>query len=233
MRNAGWEFTQRGWHADSLLLGLRASYPAFDLKRIFPHSIYRASLLWVLPAMLCLAVSRAVCEDGPSVFTPPQAYPIVRYEAGWNKNPFTLKTARVVAAQVSFARDFAIAAYFGDTEDPTVVVVNTKTAERIQLKKTRAAANGMQLKSVALGSGRKDMTVEVTLGSETAELRFNDQYTKQMAAVESTKSPQGQPPPIIPPAAATDAPPVSTRRPLIAPSPNAAGGTSGAVPAKQ
>ncbi len=181
-----------------------------------------------------------MCEDGASVFTPPEAYPTGRYEAGWNKNPFTLKTAPTVAAQVSFARDFAIAAYYGDTKDPTVVVVNTKTGERIRLKKTQAAANGMQLKSVILGSGRKDMVVEVTLGSETSELRFNDEYTKQMAAAETTKAPPGQPSPIVPPAvqkvlpaAAPAAPPVSTRRPLIAPTANPAGAAPVPSPARR
>lgn len=143
--------------------------------------------------MLCLVVSGAVCQEAPSISLP-VAYPAERYEAGWNKNPFTLKTMPVVAAQDSFAKDLAIAAYYGDSEDPTVVVVNTKTGERTRLKKSHAAANGMQLKSVTLGSGRKDMAAEVTLGSETSELHFNDEYTKQIAAAETVKSPQGQPP---------------------------------------
>ncbi|MDB6004240.1 MAG: hypothetical protein JWR15_1227, partial [Prosthecobacter sp.] len=147
------------------------------------------------PCMLLILISCAslAAQDGGSAFVPPQAYPVSRYEAGWNKNPFTLKTAPVVAASASFAADLAIGAYFGDAANPTVVVVNTKTGERTQLKKGKPAANGMTLVDVTVGSGRKDVAADVTLGKETAKLQFNDGYLKQMAAAEGPRTAPGQP----------------------------------------
>jgi hypothetical protein len=144
--------------------------------------------------LLLLMISCAsLTAQETSVFVPPKAYPVSRYEAGWNKNPFTLKTAPVVAASASFAADLAIGAYFGDAENPTVIVVNTKTGERTPIRKDKPAANGMKLDDVTIGSGRKDVAADVSLGKETAKLQFNDGYLKQMAAAEAPKAPQGQP----------------------------------------
>lgn len=125
-------------------------------------------------------------------FQPPQPHDVQRYEAGWNKNPFTLKTAPPVVESVSFARDLAIGTYYGDSANPTIIIVNTKTNERTSLKQDQPAANGMKLSSVKFGSGRKDVVVEVTLGAETAAVRYNDSYVKQMAAAEMTKTPATQ-----------------------------------------
>lgn len=143
--------------------------------------------------LFMISCTSLLAQEGGSVFVPPQAYPASRYEAGWNKNPFTLKTAPVVAASASFAADLAIGAYYGDAENPTVVVVNTKTGERTRLKKDKPAANGMQLNELTIGGGnRKDVSADVSLGKETAKLQFNDGYLKQMAAAEAPKTPQPQ-----------------------------------------
>ncbi|WP_395744075.1 hypothetical protein [Prosthecobacter sp.] len=92
-----------------------------------------------------------------------------------------------MAETISFARDLAIGTYYGDSADPTIVIVNTKTNERTRLRQGQPAANGMKLTSVKSGAGRKDLVVEVTLGSETASIRYNDAYMKQMAASEMAK----------------------------------------------
>lgn len=118
----------------------------------------------------------------PAVFTPPQAYPVDRYEAAWSKNPFTLKTAPAVVENISFAKDLAIVSHYGDKANPTIVIVNTKTHERTRLKQGETASNGMKLLSFKLGQTRKESTVEVVLGSETTELKYNSEYMSQMAA---------------------------------------------------
>lgn len=118
----------------------------------------------------------------PAVFTPPQAYPVDRYEAAWSKNPFTLKTAPAVVENISFAKDLAIVSHYGDKANPTIVIVNTKTHERTRLKQGETASNGMKLLSFKLGQTRKETTVEVVLGSETTELKYNSEYMGQMAA---------------------------------------------------
>ena len=144
-----------------------------------------------LISLLLIAVTAYAQQEVVS-FQPPHAYDMQRYEAGWNKNPFTLKTAAPVVESVSFAMDLAIGTYYGDSADPTIIIVNTKTNERIRLKKDQPAANGMKLNSVKVGGSRKDVMVEVTLGTETAAIRFNDSYVKQMAAAEMTKAPATQ-----------------------------------------
>lgn len=122
------------------------------------------------------------------LFTPPQVYAVDRYETGWSKNPFTLKTAPVVVEAASFSKDLAIGAYYGDANNPTVWLVNTKTHKRTKLKKGQPSANGIELTDVKFGSTRKDVSVEVRLGAETTKLHFDDSYLKQVAASEGAKA---------------------------------------------
>lgn len=130
-------------------------------------------LFWVFSACLC----------GEEVsFQPPQAYSLQRYEADWSRNPFTLPTAPAVLSADSFAKDLAVATYFGDVANPTIVVVNTKTNERTSLQKGRASGNGWQLGVVNLGSSRKDISVELIHRGERAWLKFDDGYVRALAA---------------------------------------------------
>lgn len=142
--------------------------------------------------LLLLMAGPSYAQQEAMIFQPPVPHDVQRYEAGWNKNPFTLKTVAPVVDQISFALDLTIGTYFGDSKDPTIIIVNTKTSERISLRKGKPAANGMTLSSVKLGSSRKDVVAEVTLGTETAAIRYNDSYVKQMAAAEMSKAPQMQ-----------------------------------------
>lgn len=152
---------------------------------------------------LLLLLSHSVTAQAgePAVFTPPQAYPVARYEAGWNKNPFTLKTVTPVVAQGSFAKDLALGAYYGAADNPTVVVVNTKTNERMLLRKDKPGAGGMSLKSVRLSANRGECQVEVMLGAEVAVITYDANYLGQLAANEAgraTTAPAKQPP-VLPP----------------------------------
>lgn len=145
-----------------------------------------------LTILLLLMAGPAHAQQESMTFQPPVPHDVQRYEAGWNKNPFTLKTVAPVAEQASFAADLTIGTYFGDSADPTIIIVNTKTNERTSLKQGQPAANGMNLSSFKLGTSRKDMVVQVKLGTETAAIRYNDSYVKQMAAAETTKAPPTQ-----------------------------------------
>jgi len=147
----------------------------------------RLAVLFLLSACSLRAQEAAFSAAAP--------YPVQRYEAGWGKNPFTLKTAPVLMENAPFATDLAIGTYYGDAADPTIVLVNTKTNERIRLKKGQPAPNGMKLDKVQFGSGRKDIAATVTLGAETSEIRYNDSYLKQVASAEGARTPvAGQPP---------------------------------------
>ena len=148
--------------------------------------------LGVLTILLLISSAAEAQQHEADTFQPPRAYEAQRYEAGWNKNPFTLKTAPAVVESVSFAKDLAIGAYYGDSTNPTITIVNTKTNERIRLTQDKPAANGMKLSSFQLGSTRIEVVAEVTLGSETASIRCNDSYLRQMAATEMAKAPAAQ-----------------------------------------
>lgn len=134
-----------------------------------------------------------------ATFQVPRPYDTNRYQAGWNKNPFTLKTEAAAIESVSFAKDLAIGSYYGSSDNPVVVVVNTKTGERVRLQRGKPAANGMVLRTFKHGSGRKDAVAEVSLGPETCQLRYNEEYVRQIAASAGTGGmPQGSTPPSRP-----------------------------------
>ncbi len=192
-------------------------------------------------AIACLGAFAAAsmpAQEQPqasAAFTAPQAYPEDRYEASWSKNPFTLKTAPAAVENVSFAKDLAIASHYGEKANPTIVIVNTKTHERTRLKKGGTASNGMRLTDFKLGETRKEMTVEVVLGSETTELKYNPEYTGQVAAaggagakpvpgmpVNPGMRPGGMPVPGMPPGAQQRLPTTNGVQPRIQ-LPNAGG----------
>lgn len=153
--------------------------------------IRRHAIAIILLAAAVVAAQEAASDETSLGFTPPQAYPASRYEAAWAKNPFTLKTAPEPVESVSFAKDLAIGSHYGDRENPTVVIVNTKTNERTRLRKGETAPNGMRILSVRLGETRKQTTVEVALGSETRELSYNAEYLTQMASNQNARTAPG------------------------------------------
>ena len=141
--------------------------------------------------MLMLMVA-GVCAQQPAAFQAPKAYKVQRYEAGWNKNPFTRKTVPVPVTNAAFAQDLAIGSFYGALEDPTIVLVNTKTHERFRLKQGQSTSTGIRLAEVNVGTTRKETFVQVSLAGETARLRYNEGYLLQMAASQA-KPPAKQP----------------------------------------
>ena len=148
----------------------------------------RSSLI-ILFIATAAALSAQEAGTPPENFTPPKAYPVSRYEAGWSKNPFTLKTAPAVVASVSFAKDLAIAGISGDTGNPTVTIVNTKTHERFRLKLGQPGDNGMLLRDVKRAATRKDSFAEVVLGGETSKLTYDNSYLTQVASSSAARAP--------------------------------------------
>jgi hypothetical protein len=133
-------------------------------------------------AILCFAHMYAE-ED----FTPPRAYPIERYRATWDKNPFTIKTVPLVAPVGSFAQDLVLASMYRISGETVVIVANTKTRERIRLRNDEPAPNGMKVKAVFIEDMRKNSHAELVLGDETVVLHFQRQAIKQMAAQQASE----------------------------------------------
>lgn len=129
-------------------------------------------------------------------WAPPSPFPEQRYENGWRKNPFTLKTAPVAIQRESFAKNLALGSMYDDVDGVTsVVVVNTKTRERSRLRGQEPGANGMRVEESVIADTRRDSYAVVTMGGEKATLRYDEAFLKQMAAgggVTPTGSGAGQ-----------------------------------------
>jgi hypothetical protein len=144
--------------------------------------VHRLTTFHLFICLLCALFGGHTYVCAQEAFTPPQAYALDRYEEGWNKNPFTLKTAPVALVQRSFAEDMAIGSFYGTKDNPTIVVVNTKTRKRWPIKKGQTAENGMTLDSWSISASRRETSAVVKLNGEKAELRFDDSFVKEMAA---------------------------------------------------
>ncbi|MDP1589237.1 MAG: hypothetical protein Q8M07_15920 [Prosthecobacter sp.] len=156
--------------------------------------------------IMFLLISDRALAQSQTAFEPPQAHDVRRYEAGWNKNPFTLKTAPAPVTNAAFTKDLAIGAFYGSLEDPTIVLVNTKTHERMRLKKGQRSSSGITLDEVNLGVSRGESFVEVRAsGGETALVRFDEGYLRQLAANAAKNTPPASAPPQPSPAAAAPA----------------------------
>ncbi len=143
----------------------------------------------LLPLAITLAGSLTWAQgQESSEFLPPKAYAIERYEAGWNKNPFTLKTAPALVQQASFAKDLAIASIYGERRDPTVSIVNVKTHERFLLKTGKPNAHGIELKEASVGLRRKDTVVRIAMGAELCEVHYDSGYLMQLAAAAGARA---------------------------------------------
>lgn len=157
--------------------------------------------------MLCLMPMLIVLgghAQEPRIFQEPKAYPVQRYEAGWNKNPFTLKTAPVVAEAAAFAQDLIIGSFYGVLENPTIVLVNTKTHERFRLKRGESTPAGIRLDEVNAGGAHKATFVQVSLGGEIVKLRYDVMLATASQTPVAAKQPAATKP-------ATSAPGVTRR----------------------
>jgi hypothetical protein len=131
----------------------------------------------------------ALFRAGAADFVPPQAYPAERYEQGWQKNPFTLKTAPPPVQRDSFAKDLALGSISGTSDNPTVVLVNTKTRERTPIRGFDDESNGMKIVAVQSEGARKDRYVEVEMAGEKAQIHFDETMIKTASATAQAGQP--------------------------------------------
>ncbi|MBK8091474.1 MAG: hypothetical protein IPK32_05650 [Verrucomicrobiaceae bacterium] len=95
--------------------------------------------------------------------------------------PFAIPAAPKVAAPVeSIFKDLAVKSAYGPKNSPTFSIVNTRTHERFPLSMEKPK-DGFEVKSFKLGESRKDITVEVQKGSETATLTYAADYVSPAA----------------------------------------------------
>jgi hypothetical protein len=168
----------------------------------------KATLVFSL--LLGASLQAAAEEDA---FVPPAPYPVERYAPGWQKNPFTLKTAPVAVAKESFARDLALGGISKIGSETKVVLVNVKTRERKTYQNNEAGADGIRVLEVRPATSHRDSFVKVESGGEQAEIRYDESFLKQLAGSQAHMSG------IRPPAQGNPAQPGAAGMPFQQPSP--------------
>jgi hypothetical protein len=123
----------------------------------------------------------AVENASAAAFEPPKKYGAERYMAGWERNPFAIPTPPTPPAAVeSQFKDLAIKSVYGPKDSPVFSLVNTKTHERLRLSMGNPK-DGIELKSFHLADNRKETTIEVAKGTETATLKYATDYVPPAA----------------------------------------------------
>jgi len=124
----------------------------------------------------------AVENASASGFEPPKKYGAERYLAGWERNPFAVPTppAPPQAVESQF-KDLAIKSIYGPKDSPIFSLVNTKTHERMRITMEKPTKDGVELKSFSLAENRRETTIEVAKGIETATLKYATDYVPPAA----------------------------------------------------
>ncbi len=124
----------------------------------------------------------AVENASAAAFEPPKKYGAERYMAGWERNPFAIPTPPTAPPPVeSQFKDLAIKSIFGPKDSPIFSLVNTKTHERMRLSMDKPTKDGVELKSFSLAENRRETTIEVAKGTETATLKYATDYVPPAA----------------------------------------------------
>ena len=133
----------------------------------------------ILRSIVCLTCCWAAQAF---TFEPPQRHAIDRYEADWERNPFTLKTAPVALQKDSIAKDLALGGIDNLGAGHRIVVVNTKTRERFPVREGEVSPSGMKIKSVHRSATLKDTYVEMEAAGEVVRLAYDEAYLKQVSS---------------------------------------------------
>jgi hypothetical protein len=136
----------------------------------------------------------AVAEAPPASVAPmdekaiPDAFPVARYEASWNKNPFLLKTAAIAQIQESWAKDYVLTSLAEIDGVFRASIKNKVTGESKRLVQGKEGDSEFKIVTVNLQPNKKESSVQIAKGSETADLKYDE---TQMTA--QGRPAQGQP----------------------------------------
>lgn len=104
----------------------------------------------------------------------PEAFPQARYEASWQKNPFLLKTAPIIQVQESWAKDYVLTSLAEIGGVFRVSIRNKVTGESKRLTQGDEGDSEYKVVSVNLQPNRKESSVELSKGAETATLKYDE-----------------------------------------------------------
>ena len=104
----------------------------------------------------------------------PESFPQARYEASWQKNPFLLKTAPIIQVQESWAKDYVLTSLAEIGGVFRVSIRNKVTGESKRLTQGDEGDSEYKVVSVNLQPNRKESSVELSKGAETATLKYDE-----------------------------------------------------------
>jgi len=146
--------------------------------------------LFLLPVLICdaqdlpgtVVTPSPVKPETPTVVAPPpaeekaipDAFPATRYEASWNKNPFLLKTAAIAQVQESWAKDYALTSLAEIDGVFRVSIKNKVTGESKRLVQGKEGDSEFKIVTVNLQPNKKESSVQISKGTETADLRYDE-----------------------------------------------------------
>jgi len=118
--------------------------------------------------------------------TIPEAYPINRYEASWSKNPFLLKTVAPIVQQVDWSQDWALSSMSNIGGNIRVRMVNKQTGESKRVTSEGSEDSEFRLIKANFHRNRREASVEIAKGSETATLKYDENLTSKPVTINNT-----------------------------------------------
>lgn len=164
-------------------------------------------LLLLATAFVCVSVLPAQDpgpEDAPPAPVPvpvpgptmpeeekaiPTPYPASRYEAAWAKNPFLLKTVAPAQPTASFADDWALAGMSNLQGKLRVTLQNKQTGEYKRLTGEGGESSDLKLIKANFSKVRSEQFAEISNGTETATIKFDDALVSRPLTVVATGKP--------------------------------------------
>lgn len=150
------------------------------------------------------APADAVVEDTPPEAPAeeeaviPTAFDTSRYQSTWEKNPFLLKTAPVVQAQVAWSQDYALAGMFNHKGKIRVSIKNKQTNEYKHISSDASADAEFRLVRANFNRNRSEASAVIAKGTEEAELKYDEANATQAVTINNTMRPAGGAPAAAP-----------------------------------
>lgn len=116
----------------------------------------------------------------------PTAFDISRYQSTWDKNPFNLKTAPIVQAQVQWSQDWALAGMFNHKGKIRISIKNKQTNEFKQISSDAKPEAEFRLVKANFHRNRNEASAVIAKGTEEAELKYDEAAGGQPVTINNT-----------------------------------------------
>jgi hypothetical protein len=128
----------------------------------------------------------------------PTPYPADRYAATWEKNPFMVVVVSNPGPSVSFAQDWALTGLTVRPSGEAAAYIRNKQTQEFKRITNSEDKDGFKLLEANPNPDRKQASVKVAKGAETATLTYDESMTAPAPAAPRAPMP-GQQQPGVPP----------------------------------